>query len=359
MFYSNHFGYFLTGLTLGITTVLVAKHLDFLRFSSVFKVNKTLKYGKAKPTKKKDFVVLIHGGAGVISKNIDSSPYYDALKSVIRSVLIFINESKSSDLNALDVVEFAVKVLEDNPLFNAGVGAVYTANETHELEASIMSGFQCRAGAVSLIKSVKNPISLARLVMEKTPHIYLIGEEAEKIAAASGLERVNEAYYGTASRLEQLRGAKRANIVSTDHNLMSSMKDSGTGTVGCVCMLHGHVATATSTGGLTNKYSGRIGDTPIVGGGFYANDATCAVSATGVGEELMRHVTAYDVSARMSIGKRNLSDAARETVFQHLPRGAGGLIAVTAEGEYAMEFNCSGMFRGICDSSGMAKVGIW
>ncbi len=307
---------------------------------------------------KDTFTFVIHGGAGVISRNVDKKQYITALQEIIRKTYHF---AMQDDSTALDIVEFAVKELEDEGLFNAGYGAVFTDSETHELEASIMNGQNLTCGATSLIKTIKNPISLARLVMEKTCHVYVVGEQAEKLAVESGLCQVTNAYYDTTKRRAQLAEAKLESIVCNDHDLDKG--EGATGTVGCVCAKNGHVAAATSTGGMTNKMRGRVGDTPIIGAGTYANDETCAVSATGKGEEFLRHVAAYDVSARMELAGASLADAVRGTVHSKLPKESGGVIAVDRFGHHTIEFNCAGMFRGLgsLDAEGVrvGRVGIW
>lgn len=310
-----------------------------------------------------NYVCLIHGGAGVISKAIDSQSYYDGLKTVVTSIYHFIEDSHTSEknLSAVDIVEFGVKLLEDNQLFNAGYGSVYTSNETHELEASIMDGSNLNSGAVSLVKTTKNPISLARVVMEETKHAYMAGESAEQLASLRGLETVEESYYNTKVRLDQLHKAMNAQVVINDcddEDTRLGDEAGSKGTVGCVCMYNGHVAAATSTGGMTNKLPGRIGDSPIIGAGTYANDETVAVSATGKGEVFMRHVVAYDISSRMLYGGQDVYEAVKATV-NSLPPQSGGVIAVDRNGDYCMEFNSNGMFRGVCYASGHCEIGIW
>ena len=307
------------------------------------------------------FIFLIHGGAGVISKTIDGAPYYESLSRVTRDILAYINANRGSKLTALDIVEYGVILLEDDPLFNAGRGAVFTSEQTHELEASIMDGSNLQAGAASLIKTVKNPIILARAIMDPAiPHTFLVGQAAEAIAGQFGLERVEENYFSTEYRLEQLQSARARKKVVNDHDLLQGKSaDGSTGTVGCVCMYDGHVAAASSSGGLTNKYPGRIGHTPIIGAGVYADDRSCAVSSTGRGEPIMAHVAAYDISTRMRIGGQPLVDAVKHTVHEHLPTGTCGVIAVDGFGNYAMEFNTSGMFRAMCNSEGECCMGIW
>lgn len=317
------------------------------------------------------FRILIHGGAGVIDKGIESSPYYSALFRILKDVTKFANESAKS---AIDIVEFAVVQLEDEPLFNAGRGSVFTAKESHELEASIMNGDNLTCGAVSMVTNVKNPVKLARKVMENTKHIYIVGNDSlNELANQTELDRVDNSHFSTDKRRTQLHQAKKLDGVFVDHSLeQKALVDShtfkpapvsdqpgGTGTVGCVAFFHGHIAAATSTGGMTNKMSGRVGDTPIIGAGTYANDKSVAVSATGIGEEFMRHCAAHEVSARVLLGGRSTSEATKQTVFDTLPPDSGGLIVVDAQGNYSMEFNTPGMFRGICDSNGLCKVGIW
>eukprot|EP01041_Mallomonas_annulata_P004920 gene4920-9813_t len=315
-----------------------------------------------KVREKNKFSFLIHGGAGTIAKNMDGQPYYDAMKNIIADVYNFADSNLNhGNVTALDVAEYAVKQLENEQLFNAGRGSVFTASETHELEASIMDGSNLKSGAVSLISTVKNPISLARAVMEHTQHVYMVGESAERLAESASLERVHPSYYSTPSRLEQIRATKLTGQILNDHDAQQlAFKQPGsTGTVGCVCMVNGHVAAATSTGGMTNKLPGRIGDSPIIGAGTYANDNTCAVSATGKGEFFIQHVVAYDISARISYGGRNLHTAVRETILEKLPLQTGGVIAINRHGEYAMEFNSNGMFRAGCDIYGQCEMGIW
>jgi beta-aspartyl-peptidase (threonine type) len=273
------------------------------------------------------FSFSFHGGAGVIPRGaIDSGIYQDALNDVLSGAYSFAESNlENSSIKAIDVAEHCVKLLEDNELFNAGKGAVFTANGTHEMEASIMDGSSLQCGAVSMIMNYQNPISLARLVMEKSAHVYLVGDSAESLAAEHGMAKVeSNSFFSTVKRFEQLQAAKGTQSVFMDHDLLESASSNGftdssalspsenclprsqlpeasnevseltsstantnltdnseTGTVGCVCFYKGDVASATSTGGMTNKRSGRVGDTPIIGAGTYANNQTCAVSCTG------------------------------------------------------------------------------
>lgn len=241
-----------------------------------------------------------------------------------------------------------------------------------------MDGSNLACGAVSLVKDVKNPISLARRVMEGTPHVFFAGSECtSQYASQFGLEKVDPSYFDTETRLRQLHEAKNREVIALDHNLPTkndSNTDSadtcakvvhtqndgtGKGTVGCVCMFNGHVAAGTSTGGMTNKACGRVGDTPVIGAGTYANDKAAAISATGHGEEFIRHCASFDVISRMTLGGLSLHSAMKETVFNILPDKSGGLIGVDAHGNVSMQFNCGGMFRGTCHSGGEASIGIW
>ena len=308
------------------------------------------------------FKIVIHGGAGVISIDMpnDGNKYLHALKEILREAFHF---AQGSDVKAIDVVEYTVTLLENCDLFNAGYGSVYTCENTHELDASIMDGETLRCGAVSLVKNVKNPIRLARGVMEKTSHNFLVGGEAtSKFADIVGLEKVDESFYGTPYRLNQLKSSQNNNTVDLDHSSPSVSNDttktaidtpschSGEkGTVGCVCMHNGHVAAATSTGGMTNKMCGRVGDSPIIGAGTYATDKAAAISCTGHGEEFMRHVAAHDVISRIDIGNMSLTEAMKHTIYKVLPTNSGGMIGVNIAGESSFQFNTEGMFRGSCD----------
>ncbi|OGU76363.1 MAG: beta-aspartyl-peptidase [Ignavibacteria bacterium RBG_16_34_14] len=289
------------------------------------------------------YTIVIHGGAGTINKSIPDSireGYVAALSEALRIGKEILEKGGSS----LDAVEQVIRFLEDNPMFNAGKGAVYTSEGTHELDASIMDGSNLSTGAVTLIKRVKNPITLARYVMEKTSHVLLGGEGAEKFAEEMGLEIVPNSYFDTEPRYQEFLNAK----------------EKVKGTVGCIALdLKGNLAAGTSTGGRTNKMVGRIGDSPLINAGTYANNKTCAVSGTGVGEEFIRHTVAYNVSALMEFKGMNLKQAADEVIFKMLKKDDGGIIAVDKEGNYTTPFNTSGMYRGVANSDGVFEVKIW
>lgn len=246
---------------------------------------------------------------------------------------------------AVDAVEKAVVALEDSPLFNAGKGSVFTADGTHEMDAAIMDGKTLNAGAVSLISGVKNPVTLSRDVMEKSDHIFLAGEGALKFAKSLGYCLEKDDYFYDEFRYQQLQEIKDTDNFQLDHSVK---KDSKFGTVGAVaCDLYGNIAAATSTGGMTNKRFGRVGDSPMIGVGNYANNTTCAVSCTGSGEYFIKGVVAYDVSCLMEHKGLSLIDAASEVVHNRLPKigGDGGLIATDVHGNIAMPFNTEGMYR--------------
>ncbi|KAK6128121.1 hypothetical protein DH2020_038135 [Rehmannia glutinosa] len=272
----------------------------------------------------------------------------------------------------LDVVELVVRELEDNPHFNAGKGSVLTSNGTVEMEACIMDGNTKKCGAVSGISTVKNAISVAKLVMEKTPHIYLGFDGAEAFAReqafSDGMETVDSSHFITPENIERLKQAKAANRVQIDYTQPipkaeeeTSLPngDSQIGTVGCVVVDgYGNLAAATSTGGLVNKMVGRIGDTPIIGAGTYAN-SLCAVSATGKGEAIIRATVARDVAALMEYKGLSLKDAATYVIEECTPERTAGLIAVSATGEVTMPFNTVGMFRACATEDGDSEVAIW
>ncbi|HEX7911205.1 MAG TPA: isoaspartyl peptidase/L-asparaginase [Paraburkholderia sp.] len=311
-------------------------------------------------------VIAIHGGAGTILRASMSASaeaqYHAALHAVLSAGQRVLAEGGS----ALDAVSEAVRLLEDCPLFNAGHGAVYTAAGTHELDAAVMDGSTLEAGAICCVKRVRNPILAARRVLEASEHVLFTGEGAEAFAAAQGLEFVEPGYFHTEARHRQwllARGQQRAMLDHDGATLAAAAPSNGDdptphepidpnrkfGTVGAVALdRHGHVAAATSTGGVTNKQVGRVGDTPLIGAGCYADDATCAVSTTGSGEMFMRMVAAYDVAAQMAYRNVSLEDAAHDVVMNRLPKidGRGGLVAVDARGNVTLPFNTEGMYRG-------------
>ena len=308
--------------------------------------------------------LAIHGGAGTILKSEMTDALENEYRNGLENALQKGWEILQKNGSALDAVEASVIELENFPLFNAGKGAVFTHEGKNELDAAIMDGKTLKAGAVAFVRNVKNPIKLARLVMEKTEHILLAGDGANEFAKQMQVEFESDDYFFTEHRYQQLLKAKEENVIQLDHSSNPKSKiqnPKSLGTVGAVaCDINGNVAAATSTGGMTNKKFGRIGDTPIIGAGTYAENATCAVSCTGHGEFFMLGVSAYDVSARMKYKGLNLAEATQETI-EYLTKigGEGGLIAVDALGNVALPFNCEGMYRGFMTADGEIKVEIY
>lgn len=317
-------------------------------------------------------IIAIHGGAGALSRDMitpqQEAAYQNALNDILTRSAALLAEGGS----ALDAVTLAVRLLEDCPLFNAGHGAVFTSDETHEMDAAIMNGKTLACGSVASIATVRNPILAARAVMETSDHVFFCGKPAEALAAAAGLEIVAPDYFSTPERREQLARVRATGAASfvLDHDGAAGKtgaappldEDKKLGTVGAVALdQDGNLAAATSTGGMTNKQPGRIGDSPVIGAGCYANNRSCAVSSTGTGEMFIRSVAAYDVSAQMEYAGRTLEQAANNVVFDKLPAigGVGGLIAVDADGNVVLPFNSEGMYRGYLRVGELPVVGIY
>ena len=302
------------------------------------------------------FGLAIHGGAGTLPRAEMSSDREQLYRAGLSAALAAGYSVLESGGTSLDAVTRAVAALEDDPLFNAGRGAVFTIDGHNELDASIMDGATLRAGAVSGVTHIKNPIQLARTVMEHSDYVLLAGSGAEEFALTRGFQLVPRSYFHTAERWRQLE-----RIRAGDGEL-SPLTISHVGTVGAVARdAQGRLAAATSTGGMTGKRYGRIGDSPVIGAGTYADDRSCAVSATGHGEIFIRAAVAHDICARMRFGGRSLDQAVREVVLEELPSlgGEGGVVAVDRHGRVAMEFNCEGMFRASRVRGGEAKVAIY
>ncbi len=299
--------------------------------------------------------LAIHGGAGTILKSEMTSELEKEYRRGLQNALEKGWEVLQKNGTALDAVETSVVELENFPLFNAGCGSVFTHDGKNEMDASIMDGKKLKAGAVAFVKNVKNPVKLARLVMQKTEHIFLAGEGAEEFARQVKVEFADDEYFFTEHRYRQLLKAIDAGKVILDH-FVEDKSDTAKpmGTVGAVaCDSKGNLAASTSTGGMTNKKFGRIGDSPIIGSGTYAENATCAVSCTGHGEFFMLGVTAFDVSARMKYKNLSLEKAASETIERlNEIKGDGGLIAVDSNGNVALHFNSEGMYRGYVNTNG-------
>lgn len=292
-------------------------------------------------------VIAIHGGAGAITRaqltSEQEKRYIDALYAIVETGQKMLEAGES----ALDVVTEAVRLLEECPLFNAGIGSVFTRDETHELDACVMDGITLKAGAVAGVSHLRNPVLAARLVMEESPHVLLTGAGAERFAFEHGMEPVSPDLFSMEARYQQLLDARSAGMTQLDHTAPLDER-SKMGTVGAVALdKAGNLAAATSTGGMTNKLPGRVGDSPLPGAGCYANNATAAVSCTGTGEVFIRALAAYDITALMDYGGLSLSEACERVVMEKLPAlgGIGGLIAVDREGNVALPFNSEGMYR--------------
>ena len=301
-------------------------------------------------------VLVIHGGAGVIARDVTPER-----EKAVRAALQRALESGYAQLKAgkpaLDAVTAAITILEDDPLFNAGKGAVFNHDGKNELDAAIMDGSTLRAGSIANVHRVKNPILLARAVMEQSPHVMMVGDGAEQFAKSVGIELVAPGYFHTDERWRQLQSALKEEREKT----AAPAKAPHHGTVGAVALdTQGHLAAGTSTGGMTNKRYGRVGDSPIIGAGTYAN-AKCAVSATGWGEYYIRANAAHDICARVEYGGKPLAQAAKEVVMDVIPKlgGDGGVIALDADGNFAMPFNTEGMYRGWVDKNGKIHIAIF
>ena len=325
-----------------------------------------------------NFAIVIHGGAGTITrKNMTpekEKAYTQVLNEALKKGYAILEKGGTS----VDAVEAAIIVLEDSPLFNAGKGAVFTNEGKNELDAAIMEGKTLMAGAVAGVTTVKNPIKAAIAVMEKSPHAMMTGAGADKFAKEKGLEIVDPSYFYTEARYKALLEAKEEEKIELDHTeKVKAAPKSGYidlqenliftegkkfGTVGCVALdKSGNLAAGTSTGGMTNKRYGRVGDAPIIGAGTYANNATCAISATGHGEFFIRSVVGHDISALMEYKGLTVSQAADEVVMKKLVKmgGEGGVIAIDKGGNIAMPFNSEGMYRGYMKADGKSEVLIY
>ncbi|HEY0165328.1 MAG TPA: isoaspartyl peptidase/L-asparaginase [Sphingomicrobium sp.] len=294
-----------------------------------------------------DWKLVIHGGAGTIERSKMTAQKDAAVRAGLNGALEAGSQILAGGGDALDAVEAAVRLLENDPNFNAGRGAVLTYEGTHELDASIMDGGTRAAGAVAGVNATKNPIALARAVMEKSPHVFLAGDGADLFSKEQGLEQVPNSYFSTPERQRQLEDMKAKTVGALEIVYKY-------GTVGAVALdARGHVAAATSTGGMTGKRWGRIGDSPLIGAGTYADDRACAVSATGAGEYFIRTGAAHEICARVRL-KGETPQAAADAVLAEIKQlgGTGGVIVLSPKGERIYSFNTSGMYRGMADQAG-------
>ena len=302
-------------------------------------------------TKNVEFAIVIHGGAGTILKENMSdemeNDYIQKMEEAINAGYNILENNGSS----IDAVEATIKILENSELFNAGKGSVLSNTGIVEMDASIMRGDNLNAGAISGVTTIKNPISAARLVMEKSEHVYLSGKGAESFAKYQDLEIVENEYFITESRLNSLRNAKKRD----------SLADNKYGTVGCVALdSDGNITSGTSTGGMTNKKWNRIGDVPIIGAGTYANNKTCGISSTGWGEYFIRNVVAYDISSQMEYNNSSIQSASKNTLKKVRDLGgSGGVVGLDSKGNITMDFNTEGMYRGYKKSNGDFKIKIY
>jgi beta-aspartyl-peptidase (threonine type) len=309
------------------------------------------------------FGLVIHGGAGTIERSKMTPEREREYRAGLKRALTAGYEILKRGGSSVDATEAAVRALEDDPHFNAGKGSVFTSAGTNEMDAAIMDGNTLNAGAVAALKHIKNPVSLARLVMDKSGHVMMDGEGAEVFAKGNGVELVDQKYFYTSERWDALQKIKAAekNRTGGAGKAVAITDQDRHGTVGAVALdARGDLAAATSTGGTTNKRPGRIGDSPVIGAGTYANNATCAVSATGDGEYFIRATVGHDISALMEYRGMSLKEAA-QSVLDKVARlgGTGGLIAIDRKGDITLPFNTSGMYRGYVDPNGKLVVEIY
>ena len=314
---------------------------------------------------KPNFGLVIHGGAGTILRENMTPEKEEKYRAVLAEAIQVGHKILKMGGSSQEAVEKTINIMEDSPLFNAGKGAVLNSNASIELDASFMEGKSLGAGAISGVRTVKNPISAAIKVMEASPHVMLSGSGADAFANEQGLEIVSPEYFLTERRINALKEVQKASSISkTNHKYQSNdfINQQRYGTVGCVALdIFGNLAAGTSTGGMTNKKWNRIGDAPIIGAGTYANNATCAISSTGWGEFFIRTVVAHDISALMEYKKLSIQDAAYEVIHNKVAKlgGDGGVIGIDSKGNMMMEMNTPGMYRAKMDASGKLEVKIY
>jgi len=311
------------------------------------------------------FTIVIHGGAGTILKEDMTAELEEQYRLGLQLALDAGYSVLENGGTAVTAVKTAVVHLEDNPLFNAGKGAVFTKKGINELDAAIMDGKTLEAGAIAGVRNVRNPVELAEQVMMHSGHVFLSGKGANDFAIKQGIKLESDEYFYSQLRYDQWRDIRDSDSYMLDHKsdkLIGAVKERKFGTVGAVaCDIHGNIAAATSTGGMTNKQYGRIGDSPLIGIGTYANNKTCAISCTGHGEPFIRAVAAHDVSCLMEYKHLSLQQACEEVVLNKLVemKGEGGLIAIDSAGNVSLVFNCAGMYRGVKSSDGKNQIAIY
>lgn len=324
--------------------------LRLLTIILIFSLLMSCAYESSEKTPKA--VLVIHGGAGWISRGSVSDSMEQAYISTLKESLLKGREIIKNSGSSLDAVQVAIEHLEDSPLFNAGKGSVFTFNETNEMDSAIMDGATKNAGAATGIGTIKNPIQLARAVLDHSVHVFLSGEGAEAFAIEQGLTQVDSSYFFTQNNFNKLLEAKVS---------MEEVKQDKLGTVGAVALDHnGNLAAGTSTGGMTNKRYGRIGDVPVIGAGTYAENGICGISATGHGEYFIRHVVAHDIAARIKYANQSIQQASTEVIEMLKTKGGlGGVIGLDATGNVVMPFNTKGMFRGYISLEGEPVVALY
>jgi beta-aspartyl-peptidase (threonine type) len=297
-------------------------------------------------------MLVIHGGAGWISRESVSDSMENAYITTLETALIKGREVIKNGGSSLDAVQRAIEHLEDSPLFNAGKGSVFTYNETNEMDSAIMDGATGGAGAATGISTIKNPIQVARAVLDHSFHVFLSGQGAEEFALEQGLKQVDPSYFFTQNNYDRLKEVKVSMTMPSQEKL---------GTVGAVALdVNGNLAAGTSTGGMTNKRYGRIGDVPVIGAGTYAENDVCGISATGHGEFFIRNVVAHDIAARMKYAGHSIEKASKEVIAALKEKGgAGGVIGLDSQGHVVMPFNTPGMFRGYITLDGSPVVAIY
>lgn len=341
------------------------KNLTFLFFIFVLFIGCD---SNQKEEKINDFAIIIHGGAGTILKKNMTDEKEAAYKAKLKEAIKVGYNILKKGGTSTEAVMKTIQVMEESPLFNAGKGAVFTNAGTNELDASFMDGNTLKAGAVAGVKDVKSPIELAIKIMTDSEHVMLSGEGASIFAKEKGLEIVDPSYFYTEDRFKALQKIKEKEQTQLDHDDKKAnfydpnIKDSKFGTVGCVALdKYGNIAAGTSTGGMTNKRWGRIGDAPIIGSGTYANNKTCGVSSTGWGEYFIRSQVAYDISAQMEYLKKSLKEATKDVIQNKLTKlgGTGGVVALDKNGNMSFEFNTEGMYRASMDEKGELIIRIY
>lgn len=348
-----------------ILTLSVALFLLYSCKNEVQDASNTSESAKRNVDITENFGIVIHGGAGTILKENMSDSLESAYKAKLKEAISVGYEILKNGGTSMEAVTHTINVMEDSPLFNSGKGAVFTHEGRNELDASIMDGKTLNAGAVAGVRHIKNPINLARDVMEKSEHVLLYGAGAEEFAQSLGYKMMDTSYFYTKNRYESLQNILKEEKSSGEKKVSFEdpyINNSKFGTVGCAALdKNGNLAAGTSTGGMTNKRWNRIGDAPIIGAGTYANNATCAVSSTGWGEYFIRSVVAYDISALMEYRGMTLQEAASEVIQKKVPAlgGDGGIVAIDKNGNVAMEFNTSGMYRANMNSEGKLTIGIY